>query len=248
MRSISFPGRRVLITVIAVFFLILFHLYYAAICALAVFFLSLYLYPIKTIRDFCLGVLPAIDALSSYMQSIIDVVTQEQTSPEYLLEEQKNVIKLLVSSSSPYPEWVYHIGFNPGLRSSLRYFLIQLERVSDTCFSMSYWLIRQNAIIKDGELPPLIANAMTNNIGLLNNISRYLYHQTDQTLQPLIDTNVNYVNDITALEDVLRRETPGSLELLDMSEGYVYLTALVRDIKDLRGILLQLVTSLPTKN
>ena len=58
---------------------------------------------------------------------------------------------------------------------------------------------------------------------------------------------IDYTSDIVELEKRLNNIVPANMELLDISADNLYLTAIVRDIKDLRGILLQLINSLPSK-
>lgn len=234
MRFIALPARRAFITVIIIFFLLYYGQAYAAIAVAVLFLLSWFFFPPKQARDFCAGVIPTIDALANYLRSVsVGSITSDA---EYTL--------LQSFMSRTYPEWVYGSGFNPGLRSGFRHFLIQLEHAADLCCSMAFWF-KSHSLEDKSELLKAIRASLKVNVGLLAGLSRTMHHHAEKTPRPVNDMNVDFVSDITELENTLQKRVPGSLELLDMSQEYVQMTALVRDVKDLREVLLLLVNSAP---
>lgn len=144
------------------------------------------------------------------------------------------VEKAFASQQSSYPNWVYETGFNPGLRASWRFMLIHIERLSELYFSLNY-LLSQNTMKL--QAVPL---AMQKNAELLAILIHYF--ETKQYQK----TESDYTSDITELEIELKQHVPAHLDLIDMMPEYLTLTAVVRDIKDIRNVLLQLVLALPS--
>jgi hypothetical protein len=149
-----------------------------------------------------------------------------------------SVANLLQALQDQYPEWVYSRGFNRGLRASWRFFLIRLERIVELFLSMAYLATRQIDPILLQDLNGRITDSMQKNQELLEILLSYFEKDESKT------THSNYTDDIKELEQALQRLLPPNLELLDISPDYVTLTALVRNLKDLRTLLLQLVKSL----
>ncbi len=147
---------------------------------------------------------------------------------------------LLGAYQGTYPEWVYEVGFNPGLRSGYRFFLINLERIIEVFFSMDYLLSQHINIVLLENMSDHLALAMQKNQELLGILIEYFENKK------IKNTQSDFTSDVAELEKALHRIVPDNLELLDTSPNYILLTALVRDFRDLRGLLLQLVMSLPT--
>lgn len=234
MRSIALPARRAFIAAIIIIFLLYAGFAYEAIAVVIIFLISWFLYPAKQPKDFFSGAISALDGLADYLRHV--------SAGNVTAHAEEALFK---SFSGSYPNWVSHSGFNPGLRSGYRHFLIQLERVADLCCSMGYWFAIDEALVESESLMPALRNSLKINIDLLSGLSRTMQHHAEKTLRPVNDTNVDFVSDITALEDVLKSLVPPSLELLDMSQEYVQMTAIVRDVKDLREVLLLLVNAVP---
>ncbi len=237
MRSIAPPARRTFVSIIVIIFLLYMGYAYAAIAAAVLFLLSWFFFPARQSRDFCAGVIPAIDALAEFLRQL--------TTGNLSSQPERKIFQSFLAASSPYPEWVYRSGFNPGLRSGFRHFLIQLEHAADLCCSIAYWFSSNGSLVEKGDLMSALRQSLKINIELLAGLSRTMHHHAEKTPRPVNDSNVDFVSDVTALEEELRRLVPGSLELLDMSQEYVQMTALVRDVKDLREVLLLLVNALP---
>lgn len=235
--SIPLPARRTFVATAVITILLYYGYAYAAIAVTVLFLLSWFFFPVKQPRDFCAGVIPAIDSLAEYLRHL--------SASNVSAHSECNIFKSFNAASSPYPEWVYRSGFNPGLRSGFRHFLIQLEHAADLCISMGYWFLSNESLADKVELMPALRQSHKINIDLLMGLSRTMHHHAEKTLRPVNDTNVDFVSDITVLEDALQRLVPSSLELLDMSQEYVQMTAIVRNVKDLREVLLLLINGVP---
>lgn len=155
-------------------------------------------------------------------------------------QDSKILMQSLIEKISGYPEWVFKIGFNPGLRAGYRFFLIQLEHVSELYFSMDYYvnyrLPNELLIAIQGPL----ATVQKSNKKLLLTIVNQFQNK------PPLDENENYIDDMTVLTDAVKRIIPSDLSLLDVSPDSVSLAAFMQDMTDLRRVLLQLVAALPS--
>lgn len=190
--------------------------------------------PIDFYYEFSQGVTPLLRALHRFTALFRD--------KRMMQVDTRAIEQALIEKPYSYPEWVYDVGFNPGLRAGFRYFLVNLERMTEIVFSISYLAHRG----VDPELYVDCAQAfndvMSKNEELLQSLLAYF---SDKKMCYL-DSEADYTSDVTVLEAELRRLVPVSLELLDMSTDYIVLTALARDLKDMRELLLQLVMTLPS--
>jgi hypothetical protein len=201
---------------------------------------SIFVFPVRVYAEFCLGVTPVLQALIDYSQ-VFSKSFMHRTHRELLVNKKWQIEVALSNRQGMYPEWVYEVGFNPGLRSGYRFFLISLERVTEIFFSLTYLMGRgvDTALLSDFSAD--MTNVMQKNEALLQTLISYL---TGNKIKNASFTE-DFTSDMTALEKTLNQFIPGSLELLDISPDYMILTALVRDLKDLRELLLQLVLALP---
>ena len=217
-------------------------------------------FPIKLDKEFSEGLLPILRALFAYSQALTDgfqgkmsinqiadkksqiesALQPFETAQKTRLLRANGFTRLLRVYQGAYPEWVYEVGFNPGLRSGYRFFLINLERIIETFFSMDYLLSQHINIVLLENMSDPLTHAMQKNQELLGILIEYFENKK------LKDTQSDFTSDVAELEKVLHSIVPDNLELLDISPNYIFLTALVRDFRDLRGLLLQLVMSLPT--
>jgi hypothetical protein len=193
-------------------------------------------FSIRLNKFFFRGVSPLLKSLKDYSNTLTNnFVTKENSK---LLNEQRlQIEKSMLSQYSGYPSWVYETGFNPGLRSSWRYFLINLEQVTEIYFVLDFFAQRHTDVTL---LSEYIVTTMQKNEELLDVLIQYVEGQQR------INIESDFTSDLTALEDALRRIVPNQIELLDISPDYISLTALVINIRDLRGLLLKLVMSLPS--
>lgn len=199
-----------------------------------------YVQPIKAFKQ---GLVPLVRLLIDYSQVLTNSFLGHTQETERI-KTKLAIEDALQNQHSAYPEWVYEVGFNPGLRGGFRFFLITLERVIELFFSMDFLTSykidifgKQDQDIRN--LADAIHSAMKKNQELL---SILLHYFADNELRK---TDSDFTSDITVLENNLRIVVPHTIELLDISPDYLTLTAFVRDIKDMRGLLLQLVMALP---
>jgi hypothetical protein len=151
-----------------------------------------------------------------------------------------NIIKKnLIEKISGYPEWVFRIGFNPGLRAGYRFFLIQLEHVCELYFSMDYYI--------NHRLPDELLIAIKEPLETVrkNNQKLILVIIEKFKNKNILNTGENYINDLVILTDAVKRLIPHDLSLLDVSPDSVSLAAFLQDLTDLRHVLLQLVAAMP---
>jgi hypothetical protein len=196
---------------------------------------GLIIFPVKFASEFSAGIVPIVHSLSEYSEAL----QKHFISHDYaLVSKQKNKIEVMLQSQQGmYPEWVYEIGFNRGLRSGFRFFLINLERVIDVHFSIHYLLSRHIDIL--GEINDAIIKCLQKNHELFAILTYYFQKNT------FLDVQSDFTDDIIQLEKTLNHFIPNNLELLAVTQNNLLLTALVRDIRDLRGLLLKLVKALP---
>jgi hypothetical protein len=192
--------------------------------------------PVRQEQEFRNGVASVLQSFSAYSQQL----SSQLSGVEHAAAAAKtSELSLFWKQQNNYPEWVYEIGFNPGLRSGFRFFLINLDRIAEILLSLGY-LIRQAEPDLLREISVSMSDTMNNNEELLNIMLTYF------TNGKLEETSSDYTSDITALEQALHRNVPDSIELLDIQPGYINVTSIVRDVKDLRAILLQLIIALPS--
>lgn len=207
------------------------------------------IFPVHFANEFRSSIIPILDILIEYSKVLTEgFLRHARDNKKLSAEEEQAILKqenalevALQVGRGNYPEWVYEVGFNPGLRSGFRFFLINLERATELFFSMSYLVTRDADVTLIQNLAAPITITMQKNQELLNILIEYFKHGK------LIDTQSDFTSDIAELEKVTRTVVPGTLELLDISPYYLILIAFTRDIRDLRNILLQLVIALPGK-
>lgn len=203
----------------------------AAIGALIAMLCSVLIFSTKWDVEFSSGILPILTAMNEYACAI--------TSDKNITEKRQQVEHALLTL---YPSWIYETGFNRGLRSGFRFFLIHVERVSEVLFSMDD--IRARGLDRGlmRELQASIDNVMRKNQELLTILSEYFMQVK------ISNTNSDFTSDITEFEKAVQRALPDNMSILSVSPMFLQITAFVRDIKDLRGLLLQLVAALPVKD
>jgi hypothetical protein len=204
---------------------------------------GVFFFPVRIYAEFCLGMTPVFKALIEYSQVFSQSFTH-RTYRKMLINKKWQIEAALSDRQGMYPEWVYEVGFNPGLRSGFRFFLVNLEYMTEIFFSLTYLMGRDVDAALLSEFSDGIANVMQKNEVLLQTLIDYL------SGNKMINTNIceDFTSDMVELEKTLNQFIPGSLELLDISPDYIILTALVRDLKDLRALLLQLILALPDAN
>jgi hypothetical protein len=200
------------------------------------------IFPFNVIDEFQKKLLPVLQALSGYMQTIIEKFLHKGITDTKVTEIRLRLEQTLRTRPGTYPEWVYEVGFNPGLRSGFRFFLINVERLIEIIFSMNYLVAGEIDDKRLQEIADYISVATERNVELITLLISFFQKKEIYAM-----TN-DFTNDILDLDSALNRVVPGGLALLDTVPDYMLLIALVRCIKDMRCLLLQLVTALPTSD
>ena len=196
------------------------------------------LFPMKIYPAFRVGVLPILRLLQNDLQREIYFFSHQLSKQIYLQQSSERMIALL-QSDSLYPEWVYAVGFNPGLRAGFRFFLIQLESIVEIFFSLHALIGAVSDAIDLDVISSEIGVVLKNNEYLFGTLIDHLSECKSQKTNNSIDLT----GDIVALENALEQCVPVSLELLTIAPSAMILIAIVRDLKDLREILLLLIES-----
>lgn len=184
--------------------------------------------PVKFEEEFRASVLPVLNSLLVCLDALLEHFFQSKKAP---------FLPWAVA-----PEWVYEVGFNPGLRSGFRFFLVHLGRLAEIFSSMRYLASQP----MDQEILHKMGGDMTHSMQKNRELIAILmdYFANKKVVTPPSD----FTSDIAQLEKTLQGLLPDNLEFLEISPQYMTLTAYVRDIKDMRQLLLQLVMSLAIKS
>lgn len=194
-----------------------------------------WLLPVKWDQTFKSDTLPILEAMSEYSQVLSNYLFSPMQYAAMMKAKRYQLEDILLDQ---YPNWVYEVGFNRGLRSGFRYFLIHVEQMIETLFAMEQIAAQPLDPALLNNLYAAITQVMQVNSELLAFLIEYFSNKKHQA------TTSDYTSDVDELEKVLQQIVPGNLELLDLSPHYLALTALVRDMRDVRHLLLKLVFSL----
>lgn len=200
---------------------------------------SLLILPVMPYWEFRQGLAPILNALIRYSSELEKFMLSDRAIAKPLEKRLLKIERVLCAHRHEYPEWVFETGFNRNFRSSFRYVLVQLERVTDAFFSLDYHAKLTMDAELLAELAPHLAVVLSKNAALLQIIRAFFAGE------PIRQNNENFTSDITDVHQSLRNVLPGSVELLDVSPDYVNLAALARDVIDIRELLLQILTGLP---
>lgn len=200
------------------------------LCTLLIAFVSLE-------KEFRSGLLSLLEALEGYSREMR--VYMGRSEFNHSEADKLRVEKALQATVSGYPEWVFAMGFNPGLRSGFRFFLLNLDNVIASFFSLSLYLqqkLNPEIVLNIKEVFNLTTQRNTELIAIL---IKYFRDRTPPA------SDADFTQDIKDLEAAVKKIIPESLEIIDLSPDYPALSAIVRDLKDIRNMLLQLLSALP---
>lgn len=188
---------------------------------------ALFIFPVRFEDEFRAGVLPILNSLLACLDELSKHFFQPKTLP--------------FLSWAVAPEWVYEAGFNPGLRSGFRFFLVHLSRLAELFSSLQY--LSTQPVEEDiwHKINGEITHSLQKNRELMVILIDYFADKKVGLPQS------DFTSDIAQLEKKLQNLLPENIEFLHISPQYMALTACVRDIKDMRQLLLQLVMSLPMR-
>lgn len=186
--------------------------------------------------EFPLRVVPLLMAAKNYFAHLIDFLLNPQQRE---VSSSRELIEALWSNRDlNFPIWVFEPGFNPMLRAGHHYFVVHLGQVTEILFALHHLARhRFEAALIDNLRSPL-TKYVENTLELFANIAQLLEGKE------LTESRTNFIEDMTSLEESFKAQVDISLELLGISKDYVYLAALMRYLKDLRGQLLQLAFTL----
>lgn len=189
---------------------------------------ALWIFPVKFEEEFRASVLPILNSLLTCLDALLEHFFQPK--------------KLPFLPWTVAPEWVYETGFNPGLRSGFRFFLVHLSRLAELFSSLRY--LASQPVDEDilHKIGGDITHSLQKNRELITILIDYFANKKVGIPQ------ADFTSDIAQLEKTLQNLLPENIEFLNISPQYMTLTAYVRDIKDMRQLLLQLVMSLAIKN
>lgn len=194
------------------------------------------IFPVRPYADMVAGLSSILQAYAEYS----DALQLYFSGGKCQFQEKRALIVLsLQVSGGMYPEWVYEAGFNPGLRAGYRFFLVNTERVSEVIFSIDS-LIESG--IKDHMTPAMwgkVAEVAAVNSKLIISLREKLNGKVAE------QADMDLMSDVDALEKEAGMHLPGGLDLLGFTQEYAQMTTLVRDLKDIRKLLLQLLLSVP---
>lgn len=202
-------------------------------------FSSLLVLPVMPYWEFSMGLVPILNALIQYAEELEKYLLSERGSGKLLQNKLISVESLLCSQREEYPEWVFEPGFNRDLRSSFRYVLVQLDRITETVISLNYHVRQSMDAELFAEVAPKLAEVSARNAELLQILRAFF---AGEKIEP---NQHNFTSDITNVYQSLRNVLPASVELLDVSSDYANVAALARDVIDMRELLLQILTGLP---
>ncbi len=211
-----------------------------ALGALLAISLNAWILPVRLYEEFRIGVLPILQALLMDMRALTRALEKPHQLAQFTAE-QHHIEIVLAETQGLYPEWVYAVGFNPGLRSGFRFFLIQLERMTEILFSLHYVMQQCASVGAEVTFSAEVIPVLDNNILLCHHLIR---HFQGEGLPEQGETD--FVSDITLLEHTLQQHVPVPMELLEMSPAYLPFVALVRDLKDMRELWLKLSMAVAT--
>lgn len=188
------------------------------------------------------GLLPVLQASSLLSQAFVNELSKQPNARDMMTQKKVELEKALIPTQTLYPEWVYVSGFNPGLRSGFRFFLVHLERVTELLFSLSYWLTQDMDDHLKEKMRSTLCEAISKNIELISILQQAFRDQVpDLSL-------ADFVSDVELLDAQAKKVMPNNDELLDIAPDYVILVSIIKDIKDIRQLLLQLIAALPDNN
>lgn len=199
---------------------------------------SLFAFRYQPLNAFAKDLVPILERVIQYLKAETEQIAQGIKTKEKIIACREQLNEIYISKTI-YPAWVFQAGFNPGLRGGYRFFLIKLDQIIELMNVIESHLSINLSNLEENHSQAFVLS-LENNFELLMVLHEYFVKR--QVSIPQSD----FTSDILALETILQPLIPTNLELLDVTPGGAGLVAMIRAIKDMRQILLQLVMSLPT--
>ncbi len=187
---------------------------------------NLLILPRRADTEFRLALLPLVQSYNNYFMKSVDLLLQKDAiqSGNARIEKQLQIL----------PAWVYTAGFDSGLQTGYRFFLVKLTEVSDVLFAMHH--LARHTYDKE-----LIAKIRLPLLQCTEYVSQFFSAvATVLQLKELAEEVNDLEKEVAELEKQFQLVVPLSLELLDMKRDYVYLAAFIYYFKDLRNLLVKL--------
>lgn len=191
----------------------------------------------KIEKEFKYDIAPLVKLICEYTNSLRIGFQETKFSQDFSLKNQ--IQNELAAWSKRYPEWIFNTGFNPGLRVGYRYFLIKVDQVVETLFSLSYWFTKTVGQDTMSQCKEAMKKVLQTNLDLLEVLSNFI---NDKALPTSAG---NYLDDISELEAHVASFLPQSIELIDINADGLIISAIIKDLKDIRQSLIQLIAAIP---
>lgn len=185
------------------------------------------------------SLVPTIDGLMQSIEAIKKFMLNKYPSFKLVLSAAYEAQQNMNEETSIYPEWVYQAGFNPGLRSSQRFFLLRLEHVAETLTTIENAL-RQSA--REHAFIELFVSSLENNNNLLAALREFCVRET------FVLPQHDFKSDIQELQEKMQTLFPKNLEALATDKQNLAIISIARAIKDMRQTLLDLMMALPNES
>ncbi|HSW93818.1 MAG TPA: hypothetical protein VLJ15_05605 [Gammaproteobacteria bacterium] len=187
---------------------------------------NLIFFPEKPDRRFREEMVPVIKTLNAYFSQLIDPLLQH--------DENTSTNRMLENALLNAPNWVYERGFTSALQTGYRFFLSNVEQMADVLFSL-HQLTRHPF---DKELIAKIRPALLNVVDSINQFFEAGVRVLQ--LKKISDEPNDLENRMAELQKQLFTIVPPDLDLLDMREDTIKLTALFYQLEALQVLLLKM--------
>lgn len=170
------------------------------------------------------SVLAILKQQQAYLSAVSDTLHEPTLN---LSDAALALMQASVSSGSVYPEWVFSRGFNVNLRASFRFFLLQIDRLTDLLLAsdgMNFALDKETRQVLSLELKPVIQGHLA-----LLEVLIYFFETG------LWSSDIAHGDDLAVLQNNLAEHVMWNAGL----------RLRLQQQKDIRDVMLRLVTALP---
>jgi uncharacterized membrane protein YccC len=199
---------------------------------------GLLIFPAQPDADFRKGVIPVLQAYNDYLLAIMELLFRLPKA-ELVAQQAKYRVELVLQVQQEFfPEWVYDAGFNPALQQGHRHFLIKIEQLGQVLFAMHQ--IARHAI--DAKLLEEFRESIQHYVEQARGLMVLFVARLN--LEKIDKPMTDFSEEIVTLEKTYRNVIQVPLELLDTSQDYIDLAALIFDLKNCQNILLRIAEAL----